>query len=201
VRALTLPWPLLFNAREIQDVRPSQVRQLARVKHCPPPAAHARQPRTASQSHRLCHHVRRQPALQRRRPECAGPQPSRECPALVGRVANAPDVWSRLLTAQLAHVHLVSSYRFPTLPSLRPEQAVEYLIKGPQIVRDTSPVAWTYFAAPPQDGSLILTWQPPRLGTHMASDGMVWADAETAYDMNTRGYVRSRPRSRHAVPP
>ena len=56
-------------------------------------------------------------------------------------------------------------------------------------MRDTSPVAWTYFASPPQDGTVILTWQPPRMQTHFASDGMVWADAETAYDMNVRGYV------------
>jgi hypothetical protein len=89
----------------------------------------------------------------------------------------------------LAHVHLVSSYRFPVLPQLRPEQAVEYLIKGPQIVRDTSPVIWTYFTAPPQDGTVILTWQPPRMGTHFASDGMVWADPEQAFDMPVRGYT------------
>ncbi|KAF9695008.1 hypothetical protein EKO04_006775 [Ascochyta lentis] len=89
----------------------------------------------------------------------------------------------------LAHVHLVSSYRFPVLPQLRPEQAVEYLIKGPQIVRDTSPVAWTYFATPPQDGTVVLTWQPPRMGTHFASDGMVWADPESAFDMPVRGYT------------
>jgi hypothetical protein len=57
-------------------------------------------------------------------------------------------------------------------------------------VRDTSPVAWTYFASPPQDGTVLLTWQPPRMGALFASDGMVWADAETAYDMNVRGYVR-----------
>jgi hypothetical protein len=85
---------------------------------------------------------------------------------------------------------LVSSYRFPTLPGLQPAQALEYLIKGPQITRDTSPVAWTYFPSPPPDGTVILTWQPPRMGTMLASDGMVWADAESAYDMNVRGYVR-----------
>jgi hypothetical protein len=106
----------------------------------------------------------------------------------------------RRLTAQLAHVHLVSSYRFPVLPQLRPEQAVEYLIKGPQIVRDTSPVIWTYFTAPPQDGTVILTWQPPRMGTHFASDGMVWADPEQAFDMPVRGYVRARRAARCRKP-
>ncbi|KAF2625198.1 DUF1750-domain-containing protein [Macroventuria anomochaeta] len=89
----------------------------------------------------------------------------------------------------LAHVHLVSSYRFPVLPQLRPEQAVEHLTKGPQIVRDTSPVAWTYFSSPPQDGTVILTWQPPRMGTHFASDGMVWADPEQTFEMPVRGYT------------
>jgi len=57
-------------------------------------------------------------------------------------------------------------------------------------VRDTSPVAWTYFATPPQDGTVLLTWQSPRMNTQFASDGMVWADAESAFDMNIRGYVR-----------
>ena len=106
----------------------------------------------------------------------------------------------RWLTAQLAHVHLVSSYRFPVLPQLRPEQAVEYLIKGPQIVRDTSPVIWTYFTAPPQDGTVVLTWQPPRMGTHFASDGMVWADPEQEFDMPIRGYVRARRAARCRKP-
>lgn len=91
---------------------------------------------------------------------------------------------------QLAHVHLLSAYRFPTLPSLQPAQALEYLLKGPQIVRDTSPVVWTFFSSPPPDGSVVLAWQPQRMQTHFASDGMVWADPETAYDMNVRGYVR-----------
>ena len=35
-----------------------------------------------------------------------------------------------------------------------------------------------------------LTLGVDRMGTMFASDGMVWADAETAYDMNVRGYVR-----------
>jgi hypothetical protein len=102
---------------------------------------------------------------------------------------HAPDPSAQVPNHLLPHVHLISSYRFPTLPGLQAPQALEYLIKGPQIVRDTSPVAWTFLAAPPPDGTVILTWQPPRMGTMFASDGMVWADAETAYDMNVRGYV------------
>ncbi|KAE8862536.1 hypothetical protein PTNB29_05098 [Pyrenophora teres f. teres] len=90
---------------------------------------------------------------------------------------------------QLPHVHLISSYRFPTQPGLQAPQALEYLIKSPQIVRDTSPVAWTFLSAPPPDGTVILTWQSPRMGNNFASDGMVWADAENVYDMNVRGYT------------
>ncbi|KAF2001444.1 DUF1750-domain-containing protein [Amniculicola lignicola CBS 123094] len=96
---------------------------------------------------------------------------------------------SALVPAQLlSHVHLVSTFRYPIHPSLQPAAALEYLIKGPQIVNDTQPVAWTYFASPPPDGTILLTWQPPRAGTSFASDGLVWADPEMVYDMNIRGY-------------
>ncbi|KAJ4303409.1 hypothetical protein N0V90_002302 [Kalmusia sp. IMI 367209] len=88
----------------------------------------------------------------------------------------------------LPHIHLVSSYRFPTLPSLQPQQALEYLLKGPEIVRNAAPVAWTYFATPPPDGTALLMWQPPRMGTHFASDGLVWADAELSFEMNINGF-------------
>ncbi|KAL6710581.1 hypothetical protein ACN47E_008629 [Coniothyrium glycines] len=102
---------------------------------------------------------------------------------------NAPDPSSQVPNQLLQHVHLISSYRFPSLPNLQPAQALDHLIKGPQIVRDTSPVSWNYFSTPPPDGSILLAWQPPRMGTHFASDGMIWADAEQAFDMNVRGYT------------
>lgn len=35
----------------------------------------------------------------------------------------------------------------------------------------------------------MLVWQPPRMGTHFASDGLVWADAELSYEMNLNGFV------------
>ncbi|CAA9956832.1 SWI-SNF-Ssr4 multi-domain protein [Pyrenophora teres f. maculata] len=101
----------------------------------------------------------------------------------------APDPSAQVPNQLLPHVHLISSYRFPTQPGLQAPQALEYLIKGPQIVRDTSPVAWTFLSAPPPDGTVILTWQSPRMGNNFASDGMVWADAENVYDMNVRGYT------------
>lgn len=50
-------------------------------------------------------------------------------------------------------------------------------------------MAWTFFNTPPPDGTVILTVQPQRMQNHFASDGMVWADSESLYDMNVRGYV------------
>ncbi|KAF2747126.1 DUF1750-domain-containing protein [Sporormia fimetaria CBS 119925] len=88
----------------------------------------------------------------------------------------------------LQHVHLISSYRFPSHPHLLPEQALDLLIKGPTIVKESSSVAWTYFPTPPPHGSVHLEWQPPRMQTNYASDGLVWADPEGVYDMPVRGY-------------
>jgi hypothetical protein len=88
----------------------------------------------------------------------------------------------------LPHVHLVSSYKFPVIANLQPAQALEYLLNSPKIVNDAAPVAWTYFNAPPADGTVILTWQPPMLQTRLASDGLVWADPEVQYHADVRGY-------------
>jgi hypothetical protein len=35
----------------------------------------------------------------------------------------------------------------------------------------------------------MLVWQPPQMGTSAASDGYVWADPETAFRSEARGYV------------
>ncbi|KAF2877845.1 hypothetical protein BDV95DRAFT_4208 [Massariosphaeria phaeospora] len=101
---------------------------------------------------------------------------------------NAQDPSSQVPDHLLPHVHLISSYRFPTLPSLQPAHALDYLTKSPQIVKNTAAVAWTYFPSPPPDGTVILTWQPPRLQTSFASDGLVWADPEVMYEMQIRGF-------------
>jgi hypothetical protein len=69
--------------------------------------------------------------------------------------------------------------------------ALEYLLNAPKIVNDAAPVAWTYFNAPPADGTVIMTWQPHILQGRFASDGLVWADPEMQYHMEIRGYVRS----------
>ncbi len=68
------------------------------------------------------------------------------------------------------------------------ETVVEYLLHAPRIMRDIAPVGWK-FLDPPRDGTIMLVWQPPQLGTHFASDGYVWADAEYAFDTDARGYV------------
>lgn len=48
---------------------------------------------------------------------------------------------------------------------------------------------WTFLDGP-QDGSVMLTWQPlNQLGTNFASDGYVWADVEQAFTFEARGYV------------
>ncbi|KAF1973381.1 DUF1750-domain-containing protein [Bimuria novae-zelandiae CBS 107.79] len=103
---------------------------------------------------------------------------------------NAPqaDPSAQVQLNLLQHIHLVSSYRFPTLPSIQPQQALEYLLRAPEIVRNASPVAWTFFTHPPADGTALLVWQPPRMGTHFASDGLIWADAEVSYEMNLSGF-------------
>ncbi|KAF2495652.1 DUF1750-domain-containing protein [Lophium mytilinum] len=89
----------------------------------------------------------------------------------------------------LPHVHLVSSYRFPHQAQLQPNIALDYLLNAPKIVNDAQPVAWTYFQAPPPDGTVILTWQPPHMGNSFASDGYTWADEETSYKIDIRGYT------------
>ncbi|KAK8242369.1 hypothetical protein IWZ00DRAFT_374234 [Phyllosticta capitalensis] len=91
----------------------------------------------------------------------------------------------------LPHVHLVSSYRYPTLATLSVEQAVEYLLNGPRIVKDGAPVSWQYFQAPPGDGTVFLEWQPSsQRGNVYASDGYMWADPEQSYTFDSqRGYT------------
>ncbi|CAI6335179.1 unnamed protein product [Periconia digitata] len=101
---------------------------------------------------------------------------------------NVPDPSAQVPAQLLPHVHLISQYRFPTVASLQPQHALDYLLKGPSIVKDAAAVAWTYLPSPPADGTVLLTWQPQRLQTHFASDGLVWGDPEVAFDMNHRGY-------------
>lgn len=50
------------------------------------------------------------------------------------------------------------------------------------------------FLDSPQDGTLVLTWQPLEyLNTNFASDGYIWADVEVSFKSEVRGYVRHYP--------
>ncbi|KAF1963306.1 DUF1750-domain-containing protein [Byssothecium circinans] len=101
---------------------------------------------------------------------------------------NAADPSAQVPNQLLPHVHLVSNYKFPTTPSIQPQHALDYLLKGPAIVRDAAPVVWTFHHNPPADGTILLTWQSPRMGTHYASDGLVWGDPESVYDIPVKGH-------------
>lgn len=66
----------------------------------------------------------------------------------------------------------------------------EWLISAPKIASSSAPFYWTYLERP-QDGLILLTWQPEaQLGPQFASDGYVWAGAETVYVLPIEGYVR-----------
>lgn len=88
----------------------------------------------------------------------------------------------------LRHVHLVSSHQYPKLPQVNLDIAVEYLIQAPRIAREVAPMSWMYLDCP-ADGEVMLVWQPSQLRTQAASDGFVWADAESAFSSEMRGYI------------
>jgi len=96
---------------------------------------------------------------------------------------------------QLRHIHLISSYNFPKLPQFNLDVVVEYLIQAPRIVKEQASMNWMFLQCP-QDGDVLLVWQPPQMGTQEASDGYVWADAEAAFSSEMRGYVRTEIPSR-----
>ena len=88
-------------------------------------------------------------------------------------------------------MHLVSKYRYPLISALSLETVVGYLTEAQKIVHDLQPVQWQFLDAP-QDGSLLLVWQPLEyLDTTFASDGYVWGDVEQAFSQEIRGYVCS----------
>jgi len=87
----------------------------------------------------------------------------------------------------LNHVHLRSAFQYPYTPQPIPfDHVLDLLLKAPQIMRDT-PVAWTYIQ-PPSDGTLILVWRPPN-GRALASDGIMWAGAESTFKHDLIDYV------------
>ena len=78
------------------------------------------------------------------------------------------------------------------------EHAFEFLIQAPRIVKEVAPMTWTYLQGP-ADGSVFMEWQPASGGmgggsggqrpSRFASDGFVWADAESAFTLDVKGYV------------
>jgi SWI/SNF and RSC complexes subunit Ssr4 N-terminal len=94
------------------------------------------------------------------------------------------------LNQQQAHVHLVSTYRYPALPSIHPDKVAEWLSDAPRIARDQASFYWTYLDRP-IDGTILLVWQSPSLGNDFPSDGYIWAPGETAFQVEVAGgYVR-----------
>ena len=65
---------------------------------------------------------------------------------------------------------------------------VEYLMAAPRITREVAAMSWQFVDAPP-DGTVMLIWQPPALGTHSATDGLVYGGVEQAFSSELRGYV------------
>ncbi|KAK6367307.1 hypothetical protein LTS17_010232 [Exophiala oligosperma] len=89
----------------------------------------------------------------------------------------------------LPHLHLLSKNRYPVASNPSLETIVGYLLEAPKVVREIQPVQWQMIETP-QDGTLMLTWQPNEaLGTTFASDGYIWADAEHRFTSEVRGYT------------
>ncbi|KAI9048242.1 hypothetical protein LZ554_008037 [Drepanopeziza brunnea f. sp. 'monogermtubi'] len=84
------------------------------------------------------------------------------------------------------HVHLVSTYRFPSLSQLHPDKVAEYLLGAPKITRDQAPFYWTYLDRP-ADGTVLLIWQSASLGPEFPSDGYVWNPGESPYAIDVPG--------------
>ncbi|ROT37412.1 DUF1750-domain-containing protein [Sodiomyces alkalinus F11] len=75
----------------------------------------------------------------------------------------------------LRHIHLVSANQYPHQAQIDFNQVTKWLLAAPQIAKDKAPFFWTYLDRP-SEGHILLTWQPlKRLGTHFASDGIIWA--------------------------
>lgn len=67
---------------------------------------------------------------------------------------------------------------------------MNYLLEAPRITREAAGMSWTFLDAP-QDGTVMLVWQPlAQMGTGASSDGYLWADPEQAFSSEAKGYVR-----------
>ncbi|EAQ92609.1 hypothetical protein CHGG_00844 [Chaetomium globosum CBS 148.51] len=84
----------------------------------------------------------------------------------------------------LPHVHLLSTFRYASMPRVDLPEVTKWLLQAPKIARDTAPFYWTYLDCPP-DGSIFLTWQPTaRRANEFASDGYVWVGPEVSYQQS-----------------
>ncbi|TVY82366.1 SWI/SNF and RSC complexes subunit ssr4 [Lachnellula suecica] len=128
-------------------------------------------------AHRICHNAGPKPG-----------HPSRSCkPAAVRMPMGMPSKLTAI--EQQHHVHLLSTYRYPSLQQVHPEKIAEWLLNAPKITRDQAPFYWTYLDKP-VDGSILLVWQSSSIGTNFPSDGYVWAPPENRYqiDVQSTGY-------------
>jgi len=82
----------------------------------------------------------------------------------------------------------VSTHRYPQYGHLQLEAIVDLLLQAPKITREVAAMNWQFVDAPP-DGTIMLIWQPPQLGTHSATDGLVYYGPEAAFSSEVRGYV------------
>lgn len=71
-----------------------------------------------------------------------------------------------------------------------PENALDHLLQAPSIVKNQAPMAWQYLQPPPRDGTVFLTWQPPKRGLIFPTDGYIWGDPESSFQVDVRGFVR-----------
>ncbi|KAL8943423.1 MAG: hypothetical protein Q9216_001061 [Gyalolechia sp. 2 TL-2023] len=89
----------------------------------------------------------------------------------------------------LKHIHLVSSYTFPSSANLQLDTVVDRLLAAPNIVTNVKSMVWM-FVETPRDGMSMLVWQPlAKLGIEFASDGYIWADPEQAFSSQAKGYT------------
>lgn len=85
-------------------------------------------------------------------------------------------------------MHLISSHRLPLSGQLGLDGAYRYLLDAPQMVKQLSPMSWTYVSTP-QDGTMWLEWlSPDRNNDRFPSDGYVWADPEQTFRQNVGGF-------------
>ncbi|KAJ6782849.1 hypothetical protein PWT90_02848 [Aphanocladium album] len=96
-------------------------------------------------------------------------------------MAQQPDPSHSVPVELIPHIHLISSFRYATIPRLDLNEVAKWLMAAPQIARDKAPFFWGYLDKP-ADGTVFQTWQPlQRLGTNFATDGFVWSPPEQIY--------------------